>query len=243
VDRPYITLILPAYNESATIRRTISRTVDYFTERQYSYEIIAAIDGDDGARELVAEMGKSNPAIKVTGHSDRSGKGRGIREAIRISTGSVIGYADADYKVPIEEFDKIHPLLAQGYDVVIGSRGLAKSVIERKQPLYRRLGSRGFAVFMRTVVGLAGISDTQCGFKFFTRDAALRLFAAQKIDGYMFDVEILAIAQLYGYRIAETPIRWQDDGDSRLQLFRGNVRNVIDIFRIRLMRPQYKESR
>ena len=243
MDRPYITLILPAYNESATIRRTISRTVDYFTERQYSYEIIAAIDGDDGARELVAEMGKSNPAIKVTGHSDRSGKGRGIREAIRISTGSVIGYADADYKVPIEEFDKIHPLLAQGYDVVIGSRGLAKSVIERKQPLYRRLGSRGFAVFMRTVVGLAGISDTQCGFKFFTRDAALRLFAAQKIDGYMFDVEILAIAQLYGYRIAETPIRWQDDGDSRLQLFRGNVRNVIDIFRIRLMRPQYKESR
>jgi hypothetical protein len=59
----------------------------------------------------------------------------------------------------------------------------------------------------------------------------------------MFDVEILAIAQLFGYRIAETPIRWQDDGDSRLQLFRGNLQNVIDIFRIRLMRPQYKESR
>ena len=242
MDRPYITLILPAYNESATIRRTITRTVDYFQLRQYRYEIIAAIDGDDGARELVAEMSKTNPAIKVTGHSGRCGKGRGIREAIRISTGAVIGYADADYKVPIEEFDKIQPLLVQGYDVVIGSRGLAKSVVERKQPLYRRLGSRGFAVFMRAVVGLAGISDTQCGFKFFTRAAALRLFAAQKIDGYMFDVEILSIAQLLGYRIAETPIRWQDDGDSRLQLFRGNLRNVIDIFRIRRMRPQYKES-
>jgi dolichyl-phosphate beta-glucosyltransferase len=142
-----------------------------------------AVDGDDGARELVAEMGKTNPAIKVIGNSERCGKGRGIREAIQISSGAVIGYADADYKVPIEEFDKIRPLLEQGYDVVIGSRGLEKSVIERRQPLYRRLGSRGFGVFMRTVVGLAGISDTQCGFKFFTRSAALRLFAAQKIDG------------------------------------------------------------
>jgi dolichyl-phosphate beta-glucosyltransferase len=158
---------------------------------------------------------------------------------MRIAAGSIVGYADADYKVPIEEFDKIHPLLEEGYDVVIGSRALQRSLVERRQPLYRRIGSRGFGVFMRAVVGLVGIADTQCGFKFFTRAAALNLFAAQKIDGYMFDVEILAIAQLLGYRIKETPIRWQDDGDSRLQLFRGNVQNVVDIFRIRFSRRQY----
>jgi len=233
VDRPYITLILPAFNESATIGRTISRIVAYFNKRQYSYEIIGAVDGDDGTRELLLEMRKSNPAIQVVGNTQRMGKGRGIREAIRISNGSIVGYADADYKVPIEEFDKIRPLLDEGYDVVLGSRALQRSLVERQQPLYRRIGSRGFSVFMRAVVGLEGVADTQCGFKFFKRDIALKLFAAQKIDGYMFDVEILSIAQRMGYRIKETPIRWRDDGDSRLQLFRGNVQNVVDLFRIR----------
>jgi dolichyl-phosphate beta-glucosyltransferase len=116
---------------------------------------------------------------------------------------------------------------------VIGSRALRESRIERRQPLYRRLGSRGFSVFMHTVVGLPGIVDTQCGFKFFQRRAALDLFSRQKIDGYMFDVEILYLAQKAGYRIAQVPIRWRDDGDSRLVLLGGNVRNVIDIFRIR----------
>jgi hypothetical protein len=86
---------------------------------------------------------------------------------------------------------------------------------------------------MQTVVGLPGIHDSQCGFKFFQSAAAKRIFARQRIDGYMFDVEILALAQKFRYRIEQVPIRWRDDGDSRLDLVRGNLRNVIDIFRIR----------
>jgi dolichyl-phosphate beta-glucosyltransferase len=117
--------------------------------------------------------------------------------------------------------------------VVIGSRALADSRIEKPQPLYRRLGSRGFHVLMRTVVGLSGITDTQCGFKFFRRDVALDLFRRQRIDGYMFDVEILYLARRAGYRIAQVPVRWRDDGDSRLALLSGNFRNVVDLFRIR----------
>ena len=238
MSNPYITLILPAFNESATITQTISKTIEYFNRREFSYEIIVAADGTDGTRELVAELGKTNPAIKVIGHSERLGKGRGIREAMAISTGSIIGYADADYKVPIEEYDKIAPLL-KDYDVVTGSRAIQRSLVERRQPLYRRIGSRGFSVFMRTVVGLKGVTDSQCGFKFFHRHVALELFHSQKIDGYMFDVEILVLATLFGYRIKEVPIRWRDDGDSRLQLLSGNIRNVIDIFRIRGSREQY----
>jgi dolichyl-phosphate beta-glucosyltransferase len=186
----------------------------------------------------VAELGQSNPRIQVTGHPERLGKGRGVREAAALATGEIIGYADADYKVPIEEFDKIAPLLAE-YDVVTGSRALNRDLVERRQPLYRRIGSRGFAVFMQTLVGLRGITDSQCGFKFFRRRVAQELFRCQKIDGYMFDVELLALALLFGYRVKEVPIRWRDDGDSRLQLLSGNVRNVIDLFRIRLARSQY----
>jgi glycosyltransferase involved in cell wall biosynthesis len=238
---PYISLILPAYNESATIVSTISKTITYFEDRGYSYQIIVAADGNDGTRERVAELGSANAAVEVTGHVERLGKGRGVREAVAMAKGEIIGYADADYKVPIEEFDKVAPLL-KDFDVVTGSRALDRSLIERKQPLYRRIGSHGFAIFMKTVTGLREITDSQCGFKFFHRRAALQLFRCQKVDGYMFDVEILALATLFGYRIKEVPIRWRDDGDSRLELVRGNLRNVRDIFGIRMRRSRYLEE-
>jgi len=230
-----ITLILPAFNEAARIAATLSEVTEYFQGRGLRYEIIVAADGGDGTRELVAELGRQNPAIRVFGSPDRRGKGRGIREAVQLARGAIIGYADADNKVPISEFEKLEGWLRQGCEVVTGSRALRDSIIERRQPWYRRLGSVGFSVFMHAVVGLPGIVDTQCGFKFFPAEAARELFRRQRIDGYMFDVEILVIARSLGFRIQQVPIRWRDDGDSRLQLLRGNLRNVADILRIRLM--------
>lgn len=230
---PDISLILPAYNEAQTIENTICEIAAYLRGRGLNGEIIIAADGTDGTRERASAMASSIPAIKVAGHEERLGKGRGVREAIALASGAIIGYADADNKVPIEEFDKIEPWLSKGYEVVVGSRALERRLIERKQPLYRRLGGAGFHLFMQTLVGLPGITDSQCGFKFLRREAAIEIFRRQKIDGYMFDVEILALAQRLGYRIKEVPIRWRDDADSRLELVKGNLRNVRDILRIR----------
>lgn len=241
--RPDISLILPAYNEAGSIAQTISEVVAYFAGLGCRYEIIVVADGDDGTRELVTKLGRANPAIRAIGEPARRGKGRGVREGVALATGTTIGYADADNKVPITEFDKIRPWFAKGYDVVIGSRAMKASAVERKQPLYRRIGSKGFSVFMHTVVGLPGISDSQCGFKFFSHAAAKEIFSRQCIDGYMFDVEILSLALRLGYRLQQVPIRWRDDGDSRLQLVRGNVRNVIDIFRIRAARMRSGDKR
>jgi dolichyl-phosphate beta-glucosyltransferase len=232
-ERPDITLILPAYNEAGQIAETIRQSTDYFRDSGLTHEIIVAADGDDGTREIVRELGRSDPRIKVIGSPERLGKGRGVREAVAIARGAIIGYADADNKVPISELDRILPHLRSGFPIVIGSRGFGDSKIERQQPLYRRIGSRGFGLFMHAVVGMPGVRDTQCGFKFFLRDAAQRIFENQHIDGYMFDVEILAIANRLGYRVREIGIRWRDDGDSRLDLVAGNIRNVRDIFRIR----------
>jgi glycosyltransferase involved in cell wall biosynthesis len=236
--RPYVSLILPAYNEAATIGQTIARTIEYFDRGGFRYEIIVAADGNDGTREIVAKLAETDPTLHVTGGPERRGKGRAVRLALALAGGDVIGYADADYKVPIEEFDKLLPWFERGYDIVTGSRKLDESVIERKQPLYRRAGSRGFRVFMQAVTGLRGITDSQCGFKFFRREAALEIFRRQQIDGYMFDVEVLALGQRLGYRTKEVPIRWADDGDSRLELLSRNIRNVIDIFRIRFSQKQ-----
>lgn len=230
---PDVSLILPAFNEAATIGSTIAEAIAYFDRRQLAHEIIVAADGGDGTRELVERMARTNPMLRVIGDRGRLGKGRGVRNAIALASGSVIGYADADNKVPIAEFDKIAPGLKDGFDIVIGSRALDRSEILKRQPLYRRIGTRIFAVAMQNITGVRGVSDTQCGFKFFRSDVAKHIFRHQRVDGYMFDVEVLALAGRFGYTIKEVPIRWRDDGDSRLELVRGNLRNAVDLFRIR----------
>jgi dolichyl-phosphate beta-glucosyltransferase len=232
-DPPVVSLILPAYNEVARIAATVAEARAYFESRGSRYEIIVAADGDDGTRELVAEMGRTDPALKVIGSRERRGKGFGVRQGVMLAEGELIGFVDADNKTPITELDRFEPCLREGYDVVIGSRRMHGAYIERSQSWYRRLGSRGFNLFVRAVVGLQDVPDTQCGFKFFQRQAALDLFGRQRIDGYMFDVELLFLARRAGYRIAQVPVRWRDDGDTRLDLLSGNIRNVIDIFRIR----------
>lgn len=229
---PHISLIFPAYNEVGRIAETVREAKAYFESRQFTYEIIVSADGTDGTREVVAEMAQTDSALHVIGSAERRGKGYGIRQAIPLTTGTFVGFADADNKTPISEFDKVEPLLAQ-YDIVIGSRGLAESEIEQAQPFYRQIGSKGFGIYMRAITGLTDIKDTQCGFKFFRRPVAVDLFSRQRVDGYMYDVEILYLARKAGYTIGQVPIRWRDDHDSRLQLLSGNVRNALDIISIR----------
>lgn len=236
--KPYLSVIVPAYNEAQSIRRTLDDVRSYADARSYSHEIIVAADGTDGTREQAAEFGGGDPRVVVVGTPKRRGKGRGIRDGVALARGEVIGFVDADGKTPIEDLDKLLPWLHQGFDLVIGSRGLDDSRIEIPQPLYRRLGARGFGLVMHLTVGLWSIRDTQCGFKFFRGDVARDLFARQVIDGYMFDVEVLHLAELSGYRIKEIGVRWRDDRDSRLQLIAGNWRNMIDLMRIRARRSQ-----
>jgi glycosyltransferase involved in cell wall biosynthesis len=230
---PRLSLILPAYNEARSIRGTLEEVQAYLDGRPDCYEILVCADGDDGTREIVAQRARLDARVQVFGERQRRGKGRGIREGVARARGEIIGFADADNKTPISELEKILPWLERDYDAVIGSRGLGDSRIEVAQPLYRRLGSRVFALGMRLLTGLWDIRDTQCGFKFFRAPVARDLFAHQRIDGYMFDVEVLYQAVRRGYRIREVGVRWRDDGDSRLRLVAGNWQNLKDLLRIR----------
>src|SRR5258707_14654077 len=137
---PEISLILPAYNEARVIPVTTAEAVRYFESRGLRYQIIVAADGTAGTREIVREMALTNPALQTTGADARRGKGLGIREAVAIATGTIIGYADADNKVPIEDFDKIRPVLEAGVDLAIGTRRDG-ATIERARARYRREGA------------------------------------------------------------------------------------------------------
>jgi dolichyl-phosphate beta-glucosyltransferase len=238
---PQFSLIVPAYNEVATIQTTLRAIGRYLGQRGFTYELIVAADGTDGTREAASALAKELP-VTVLGTPERRGKGRGVRNGMLQASGEIVGFLDADYKVVIDEIEKVLPWFEQDFDVVIGSRGIAGAEIHISQPWYRRIGSKGFAMIMRPLVGLWGIADTQCGFKFFRASVAQDLFRRQQIDGYMFDVEILSLAVRLGYRVKEIGVKWRDDGDTRLQLVSGNWRNLKDLFRIRFNRLRTKNS-
>jgi dolichyl-phosphate beta-glucosyltransferase len=229
---PFLSLILPAYNEARIIAATLDTVRAYLDRQTYRAEVFVCADGTDGTRETVRAWAGNDKRFSAMGADERRGKGRGIREGVARATGQIIGFMDADNKTPIDELDQFLPHFAN-HDIVIGSRALRQSRIEVRPPLHRRLGSRAFTVVMHTLVGLKHIGDTQCGFKFFRAECAHNLFSHQRIDGYMFDVEILSMAERAGYRIKELGVRWRDDGDTRLRLVAGNWRNMLDLLRIR----------
>jgi dolichyl-phosphate beta-glucosyltransferase len=227
-----LSLILPAYEEARVIAGTLAAARAHLDRRGGEYEILVPAEGRDGTQQAARAAAQGDPRVVVFGEERRGGKGRAVREAVLRARSEVIGYADADGKVPFEEMDRLLPWLEQGYDVVIGSRARDDARVERRAPAHRRLGSRAFAAAVRLLVRLPGITDTQCGFKFFRAAAARDLFARQRVDGYMFDVEILRLALRGGLRVKEVGVRWAYDDDSRLEMVRGNWRNAVDLLRI-----------
>ncbi len=222
-----VSLILPAYNEAATIASTIRETGSYFRSRGLRLRDYRGCR----RRRRYPRIGRRDRYAWRAGARDRQPASAAGRAAAcarpwrwRAATSPVTRTPTTKY--PSRNSISSGHGWAQGCDVAIGSRAMQDSQIEKRQPLYRQLGGKGFGLFMHAVVGLAGITDTQCGFKFFTRSAAREIFSRQQIDGYMFDVEILVMARRLGYRIQQVPIRWRDDGDSRLALVSGNLRNV-----------------
>ena len=192
---------MPAYNEAASIRRTFESMRQFLDDQGYAYEVILVSDGDDPTPEISAEIALSWPNLVINAEQGRHGKGHGIRRGAALARGEIVGFLDADYKTPIDEVCKLLPWLSGDFDIAIGSRGVGASRIERAQRWYRRVGSRGFALVMHAVVGLHAITDTQCGFKFFTRAAANEIFSRSRIDGYMCDVEYLYLAAQLGFRV------------------------------------------
>jgi dolichyl-phosphate beta-glucosyltransferase len=193
-----------------------------------------SVDGDDDTAEIVQQAQRTWPQLMLTAERGRHGKGHGLRRGMALASGEIVGFLDGDYKTPIEEVDKVLPWLSRGYDIVAGSRGLSESRIDVPAKLYRRIGSHLFAIVLRALIGLHHITDTQCGFKFFKGAAAQEIFSHAFIDGYMCDIEILWLAERFGLRVKEVGIAWRDDADSRLQLVRGNLRNGLDLLRIRV---------
>jgi dolichyl-phosphate beta-glucosyltransferase len=148
------------------------------------------------------------------------------------ATGDLLLMCDADLSAPIAEIEKLRKWIEWGYDVAIGSRDMPDSVLDPPQPLPRRLASWSLRTIRRRML-LRELHDTQCGFKLFRRDVAREVFARATHDGWLFDCEILGIADKLGYRIREVGVRWRDDRESRVRLLPALTGSISELLAIR----------
>jgi dolichyl-phosphate beta-glucosyltransferase len=227
---PHLSVIIPCFNEARKIENDIQAALDYFRACPYSFELILIDDGSTDGTPAILERAKACSNIC---YRPNRGKGYAIRTGMLAARGRYRLFADAGLCVPFSEAQKGLALLEGGADVAIGSRKLAESQVVEEQAGYRRVGSAAFGLLVRNWMGLR-YSDTQCGFKLFTAEAAERLFSAARIDGFMFDAETLINARTFGLSVREFPVEWRADPDSRYKPFSGSFRNLLELARIRL---------
>jgi glycosyltransferase involved in cell wall biosynthesis len=232
MSQPYLSIIIPAYNEAERIPGALVAMDKILSTAEYSYEVLVINDGSsDNTAEVVTNLAKIIRNLKLINLHENAGKGGAVRHGMLIAKGQVRLFADADNSTSIDQFENMIPYFKQGYAVVIGSRGVPGAKLEPPEPFYRQVAGKGLNFVVQALL-LPGIRDTQCGFKAFTAEAAEKVFLASRIAGWGFDVEVLSIARKMGYRIKEMPVRWVDDARSHVR-FSAGLQFLRDIVKIR----------
>lgn len=227
-----VSVIVPAYNESARLVPTLERIAAYLDEHHPRYEVIVVDDGStDDTVPLAEALADAHPRIRVIALGKNRGKGAAVRGGVLAAEGEQILFSDADLATPIEELAKLRSALADGNDIAIASRAVAGADIQVRQHPARELMGRTFNLMVRALM-VGTIRDTQCGFKLFTRQAAHDLFARAHIEGFAFDVEILWMAR-GRYRVAEVPVTWRHVDESKVSPGGDAARMFRDLVRIR----------
>jgi dolichyl-phosphate beta-glucosyltransferase len=227
-----MTIIIPAYNEAHRLPHTLTRVVAFIQSRPEALDVIVVNNNSrDETHEVAAAFARDYPYVQVIDQTVQ-GKGAAVRKGMLAATGDYAFICDADLAMPIEELPRFFPqTLGQDYDIAIGSREVAGAQ-RFDEPAYRHLMGRVFNFIVRTLA-VSGIQDTQCGFKAFRREAAKAIFNAQRIDGFAFDVEVLAIARRWNYRIIEIGIPWYYGPGGSVHPLRDSWRMLREVIRIR----------
>jgi dolichyl-phosphate beta-glucosyltransferase len=212
-----ISIIVPAYNEEHRLPPTLERLHTFLSAQPLRYEILVVDDGSkDKTCEVVEQAMRTTPGLRLVRQIPNKGKGAAVRMGMLAARGQIRVMCDADCSMPPEQLPRLlAPIIACKAEIAIGSRYAEGAVTDVKQPKYRVLWSRlANKVIQRSLV--PGVRDTQCGFKAFTAEAARDLFRVARIDGWAFDLEILAVAKRRGYEVAEIGVEWKDDRRSRI---------------------------
>jgi dolichyl-phosphate beta-glucosyltransferase len=218
MEKPYLSVIIPAYDEAERLPRTLLDIDRRLSERPYTYEILVLNDGShDTTGDIVRKMAKTIKNLNLVDNIENQGKGGVVKQGMLLAQGKYRLFMDADNSTTVDQFDDMIPLFEQGCDVVIGSRAVKGATLEPAEPWYRQILGKGGNLFIQ-LFNVRGIWDTQCGFKAVTDNAAEAIFNKSKVSGWGFDIEMLALAKALGYQIAEIPVHWVNDTASHVKL-------------------------
>jgi len=232
MPKPYLSVIIPAYNEENRIATTLLDIDKYLSQAEYDYEIIAVSDGSkDNTADIVKKLYPAVKNLRLMENKENKGKGGVVRQGMLEAKGAIRLFTDADNSTSIEHFEKMRPWFEEGFPIVICSRAIKGAVKKPPQPFYKNIMGQMGNLFIQAVV-LPGFWDTQCGFKAFTEEAATRIFSLTKIDRWGFDVEILALAKKMGYKIKEIPAHWVNNQHSHVK-FSGYLQVLWETVKIR----------
>lgn len=228
----FLSVIIPAYNEEKRILKNLHSVKAYLAKQSFTYEVLIVSDGSsDKTDELVNKEIATFPGLTLLSYRENQGKGFAVKHGMVHAKGECCLFMDADGSTSIDQLDKLLPYLAQGFDVVISSRRVAGADVKLEQPGYRLLLGWIFRQIVSAIVPL-GVKDSQNGFKLFSAKASEVIFPKQKIFRWAFDVEILALARLFKFKIKEVPITWVNDRESQVT-FKGMIRMLWDVVVVR----------
>jgi dolichyl-phosphate beta-glucosyltransferase len=232
---PHLSLAITAYNEAGRLPQSLDHALPWLEAQPYTYEVVVNDDGSaDATADVVRGFAARYPGkVSLVQAPTNQGKGAGLRRAVLATRGARVLVSDADFSTPIEEAPRLLAALEAGAAVAIGSRIQPDGRDERaSQPAYRRLFGKLFHRLADPLV-VRGIADTQSGFKAFRGDAARELFRASKLESIVFDVEVLYLAQRWGYPVTEVPVRWTNAGGSRMRVTPTHaIRVLLDLLRV-----------
>jgi len=233
-NQPYLSVIIPSYNEEKRISKTLLAIDQYLQKQPYEYEIIVVSDGaKDKTVEVVKDFERQIKNLKVIDNKENHGKGWVVRQGMLAAQGQIRLFMDADNSTTLDHFDKMRPYFEQGMDVAIGTRDAkdAKGASQAVSQSFfkRQLGNAGNILIQ--IFAVPGIWDTQCGFKAFSERAAKDIFSRAKIDRWGFDIEALALARRLKYKIAIVPVYWVNDPYSTVNM-KGYILTFKELFQI-----------
>lgn len=224
-----ISIIIPAYNEEKRIRKTLDDYNNYFS-RFGRFEVIVVTDGcTDKTVEVVKSFRGKN--IISMNFPERLGKGTAIIKGLENSTGTIVGFVDADESVSAEDFFRMAKALGK-HGCIIASRRVKGFEMIRNQPLKRRIASRAFNLLANMIFGL-GIRDTQCGAKIFTAEAKKIIIRDVKTKGYVFDVDVLWKLKRRGMSIKEFPVKWMHAREGTLKIRKHAYKMFFELVKLR----------
>ena len=231
MSRPFLSIVIPAYNEEARLPSTLEQVVAFLNTRPYDWEMVVADDGSaDATASLVEACSREHSQVRLLSLTHK-GKGWAVKHGMLAARGEFRFLCDADLSMPVEQVERFLPPQLVGVDVAVGSREMPDS---RRigDPARRRYGGRFYNRLVRALA-VPGIADTQCGFKCFRGEVTPRIFQPLRIDGFAFDVEALFLALKAGLSVKEVGIDWYYREQSKVRPFQDPFAMIWDLLNIR----------